>query len=54
MKTTKILIVALAMVAAPSLSFAMCSYGKHQEAAISCADGTVYDDESKSCVTLSG
>lgn len=54
MKTSKILIVALAMVAAPSMSFAMCSYGKHQEASISCADGTVYDADTQTCVTVSG
>jgi len=54
MKSTKILIVAVAMVAAPSMTFAMCSYGKHREAAISCAEGTVYDADTQTCVTVTG
>ena len=38
----------LALVALPSFSMAMCS---SQEHAMSCAEGTVYDAESASCVT---
>ena len=54
MMSKKTLLVAVMLTALPSLSFAMCSGYKHQEASMSCADGTVYDAESKTCVTVSG
>ncbi len=37
----------LALVALPSLSFAMCDSQKH---AMSCAEGSVYDAASATCV----
>jgi hypothetical protein len=43
---------ALALVALPSLAAAGCSYGK-QKQAMSCAEGSVYDSASKSCVPTS-
>ncbi|WP_299040997.1 hypothetical protein [uncultured Tateyamaria sp.] len=52
---TKTVLVALALTLAPSLSLAMgCNYGKHEQQAMSCADGTVYDAGSKSCVSTTG
>ena len=53
MKTTKTLIVALALSALPGLAFATCSFGTHQEASMSCAEGTVWDAETEKCVTAS-
>ena len=53
MKTTKTLLVALALAAAPTLSFAMCTYGEHQ-ASLSCAEGTVWDAETRTCVQPTG
>lgn len=52
---TKTVLVALALTLAPTLSLAMgCNYGKHEQQAMSCADGTVYDAASKSCVSTTG
>jgi hypothetical protein len=49
---TKTLAVALVLTLAPTLSFAMgCSGYKHQQA-MSCADGTVYDADTQSCVKV--
>lgn len=41
----------LALVAAPSVAMAQC-YGDHnkEEIVMSCADGTVYDSETRTCV----
>ncbi len=48
----KIGLAALAIVAMPSLALAAggCNYGS-QKQAISCADGTVWDSASNTCVT---
>ncbi len=54
MKTTKTLVATLVLAALPSFGFAMCSGYGHQEASISCAAGTVYDADTKTCVTVSG
>lgn len=43
---------ALAIIALPSLAEAACSYGKQRQA-MSCAEGSVYDSASKSCVPMS-
>lgn len=52
---TKTLAVALALTLAPTLGFAMgCNYGKHEQQAMSCAAGTVYDAASNSCVATTG
>ena len=50
----KVLLVAVAMVALPTLSYAACSGYGHQEAAMTCADGLVWDSETRTCVTVSG
>ncbi|WP_420863888.1 carbohydrate-binding module family 14 protein [Algirhabdus cladophorae] len=43
----------MVLTAAPSFAFAMgCSSG-HTEASMSCANGTVWDADSKTCVTAS-
>jgi len=44
----KTLLAALALSAAPSFGIAMCSGDSHQ--AMSCAEGTVWDSETNSCV----
>ena len=56
MKTTKTLLVAVALSAMPAFAFAMgCSgYEHQQQAAISCADGTVWDADKRACVKLTG
>ncbi|GGX48309.1 hypothetical protein GCM10007385_15210 [Tateyamaria omphalii] len=52
---TKTLVVALALTLAPTLTFAMgCNYGKHEQQAMSCAEGTVYDADTNRCVTATG
>ena len=52
MKLTTLLTV-LVLTTAPSLAMAMgCSDG-HQEAAMSCADGSTWDADSKTCVAVS-
>lgn len=44
--------VTLALVLAPTLSFAAgCNYGKEQQA-MSCADGTAYDSATGTCVAV--
>jgi hypothetical protein len=45
-KTT---LAALALITAPALASAMCSDKQHQ--AMSCAEGTVWDSASQSCVS---
>lgn len=50
MTPMKLSLAVLMFAAIPTLSFAFCSYGTHQEANISCAEGMVWDAESKSCV----
>ncbi|MDW3182141.1 MULTISPECIES: adenylosuccinate lyase [unclassified Roseobacter] len=48
--TIKTLAAAVALTLAPALAFAAgCNYGK-EEITMSCAAGTVYDTDSKSCV----
>lgn len=54
MTKTKTLFVALALAAVPTLGFAQCSGYGHQEASMSCANGTVWDADTKTCVTVSG
>ena len=42
-----------ALLLAPSVGLAMgCSKGNHDQA-MSCAEGTTYDDESKTCLPVS-
>ncbi|WJY21338.1 hypothetical protein QTA57_16495 [Fontisubflavum oceani] len=48
----KTLLAALALMTAPSLAIAECSWGHgSNEASISCAQGTTWDAESQRCVT---
>jgi hypothetical protein len=54
MKTTKTMIAAVALAVLPTLSFAMCAGKSHEQVVMSCADGTVYDYESKACVAVTG
>lgn len=50
---TKTFLIALALTAAPSLSLAMgCSHGTEKQA-MSCAEGTAYDNASHSCLPVS-
>lgn len=52
--TLKALLSAAAIcVCTASAGIAMCSYG-HQQAAMTCAAGTVYDADSNSCKVISG
>ncbi len=51
---TKTLVVALALTLAPTLTLAMgCSNGKHQQQAMSCAEGSVFDADKGTCVKVS-
>lgn len=50
--TIKTLLAAAALTLTPVLGFAQCS-GGHSEAAMSCAEGTVYDAASGTCVKVS-
>ncbi|MDU8944983.1 hypothetical protein [Ovoidimarina sediminis] len=54
MTTKKTVLFALLLSALPTLSFAMCSGYGHQEATMSCADGSIWDTEKKACVTVTG
>jgi hypothetical protein len=48
----KVLLAALALAAAPGLASAMCSWSAHgTEQAMTCAEGTVWDATSQTCVT---
>ena len=51
--TIKALAAAVALTVVPAFAYAECSFGKHQ-AAMSCADGTVYDAQSGACVATTG
>ncbi|MDF1729114.1 MAG: hypothetical protein P1U53_15340 [Sulfitobacter sp.] len=47
----KTLVIAAALTALPTLSLAAgCSYSKQQ--AMSCAEGSTYDSETKACVPM--
>lgn len=48
MKVKTILTAAALTVASAISAYASCPY--HEQQAMSCADGTTYDSESKSCV----
>lgn len=50
---TKTLLATLALALAPSIGFAACSgYGHSETASISCAEGSVYDADTKACVPV--
>lgn len=48
----KTLLAALAIIVAPTLAIAECSWGKAHETAMSCAEGSAWDAESGSCVPV--
>lgn len=43
----------IALSLAPSLTFAMCSDEAHAQTTMSCAEGKVFDAETKACVPIS-
>lgn len=51
--TIRTILVACVLTTAPLAVQAQCMWGDHapQEAAISCADGTVWDAEEMACIT---
>jgi len=49
---TKTVLAALALALAPIAAQAECSW--HQEVKMTCADGKVWDDKTKGCVTPTG
>lgn len=49
--TIKTVLTAAALMVSPALALACPA---HESAAISCADGTVYDSATKSCKVISG
>lgn len=49
--TFKTLLTALVLTVLPASAFAICSHGKNQQA-MSCAEGTVWDSASSSCVAI--
>ncbi|MEM1073447.1 MAG: chitin-binding domain-containing protein [Pseudomonadota bacterium] len=53
--TIKTLAAAVAFSIIPALGFAYeCSYGKNNQASMSCAEGSVYDAQSGTCVPTTG
>lgn len=53
--TIKTLAAAVALTVIPAMGFAYeCNWGKEQQAAISCAEGSVYDAASQKCVPTTG
>ena len=51
--TIKTLAAAVALTLTPVLAYSQCSFGK-QQAAMSCAEGSVYDAQSGTCVPTTG
>ncbi len=52
--TTKTLFAAAVLALTPALAMAECSWGKHEQQAMTCADGTVYDADSNTCKVVTG
>lgn len=50
--TLKTLLTAAAFALSPALAMAACY--DHTEQAMTCADGTTYDADTKTCVVMSG
>ena len=50
MTTTKTVLAALALVALPTAIPAACIGDGHDQASMSCASGTVWDAETRTCV----
>lgn len=46
----KALVTALVLATAPVAAFAACSWGKMDETAASCAQGTTWDSDAQRCV----
>lgn len=51
MVKSKVIFAVAAIMALPTASFALCSYGAQKEASLSCAEGMVWDAETESCVS---
>ncbi len=53
--TIKTLAAAVALTIIPAMGFAYeCNYSKQKQAAMSCAEGSVYDAASNACVPTTG
>jgi hypothetical protein len=52
--TIKTLAAAVALTLVPMMSFAECNWSKHEDLAMSCADGSVYDAQAGKCVPTTG
>jgi hypothetical protein len=48
----KTLLAALVLTAAPGLAVAECSWGMEHQTTMSCADGTLWDAPSQTCVPV--
>lgn len=46
----KTLLAALALTVTPAIAMAECSWGKHEQITMSCADGAQWDAEKQTCV----
>jgi len=46
----KTLLAAFVLTAVPGFAYAECSWGRMQEATMTCADGTTWDSASQTCV----
>lgn len=51
--TTRLLLTALVLAAAPLSAMAAC-FGGHEKVTMSCPEGQVFDDEQQSCITPTG
>lgn len=51
--TMKTALAALALTLLPALTAAAACVGDHKEASMSCADGTAWDPQSRTCVATS-
>lgn len=48
---TKMLLATLVLAAAPTMTLAQCFGHEKEQVTMSCAEGTVYDAESQSCIS---
>ena len=46
----KTLLAALALTMTPAIAMAECSWGKHEQVTMSCAEGSQWDADSQTCV----
>ena len=50
----KLTLAAFALAVMPGLAMAMCSGYGHDQTAMTCAPGSVYDEDTKNCVPTTG